>query len=51
MAIEHRSSDWTEYKMVYDDPHRQVEPAEREIATVDDVLAALREQGIIESVG
>jgi predicted O-methyltransferase YrrM len=51
VAIEHRSSDWTEYKMVYDDPHRQVEPAEREIATVDDVLAALREQGIIESVG
>jgi predicted O-methyltransferase YrrM len=51
VAIEHRSSDWTEYKMVYDDPHRQVEPAEREIATVDDVLATLRGQGIIDAVG
>ena len=45
MAEEYRADDWDRYKMVYDDPHRSLEPIDREIAVVDEALEALRAAG------
>jgi predicted O-methyltransferase YrrM len=47
MAAEYRSEDWDRYRMSYGDPHAELEPAEREIAVVDEALGALREAGAI----
>ena len=47
MAREYRSSDHSEYRMDYNDPHRQLEPPQREIAVVDEALAALQDAGVL----
>jgi len=44
---EFRTDDWNSYRMSYSEPHRELEPLEREIAVVDAALAALRGAGII----
>jgi len=51
MPITHYADDWQTYKMDYANPHRELEPAEREIAVVDDALGALRAAGILPSIG
>ena len=50
MATEYRADDWDAYRMDYKDPHRAVEPPEREIAVVDEALALLQAEGIIPHV-
>ena len=47
MACEYRSDDWDRYRMVYHDPHRQLEPPEREIAVVGAGLAVLHEAEVL----
>ncbi|MDK1032270.1 MAG: class I SAM-dependent methyltransferase [Planctomycetia bacterium] len=47
MASEYRSDDCDRYRMDYDDPHRAVEPVEREIAVVGEALDVLKGAGII----
>ncbi len=47
MARVYRADDWDSYKMVYREPHRAVEPPEREMAVVDAALAALVEAGAL----
>ncbi len=47
MAHAFRADDWDSYKMVYREPHRAVEPPEREIAVVDAALAVLVEAGAL----
>lgn len=47
MVCEYRSDDWREYRMDYADPHRALEPPEREIAVVAEALGALRRAGIL----
>ncbi len=47
MARESRAADWDRYKMSYRDPHRQLEPLEREVAVVGEALDALRDAGIL----
>ena len=47
MIREYRSHDWNDYKMVYAEPHRELEPLEDEITIVGDVLEVLLEVGII----
>lgn len=47
MTRTYRAEDWDCYRMDYRDPHRTLEPAEREIAVVDEALAALRSAGIL----
>ncbi len=47
MSREYRSSDWNDYRMKYSEPHREVEPPEREIAVVDEALDALKDAGVI----
>jgi len=47
MARVYRADDWDSYKMDYREPHRAVEPAEREIAVVDAALAVLVEAGAL----
>ena len=47
MSTQYISDDTTEYRMVYDRPHRPLEPIEREIAVVEGALAALCGAGII----
>lgn len=47
MASTHRADDWDSYKMDYHNPHRPVEPPEKEIAVVGDALAALHQAGIL----
>lgn len=41
------ADDWRDYKMDYNDPHRAVEPLEREVATVGAALQALVESGLL----
>ncbi|MBN1673811.1 MAG: hypothetical protein JXR37_22375, partial [Kiritimatiellae bacterium] len=38
---------WAEHKMVWREPHRELEPLEREIEVIDAALAALVEAGIL----
>jgi predicted O-methyltransferase YrrM len=45
--LEFRAPDWDSYKMVYKEPHREIEPPEAEIAIVGQTLAALRAAGIL----
>jgi predicted O-methyltransferase YrrM len=47
LICQFRAPDWDTYRMDYRDPHRAIEPLEREIAVVDEALAALQEAGII----
>ncbi|HUT33014.1 MAG TPA: class I SAM-dependent methyltransferase [Planctomycetota bacterium] len=42
-----QSDDWQSYKMDYGQPHRALEPLEKEIAIVDAALAELRSAGIL----
>ena len=41
MNLEYRSDDWDTYPMVTKEPHRELEPLEKEIAVVDDALDLL----------
>jgi predicted O-methyltransferase YrrM len=43
----HRSADWDRYRMSYREPHRELEPPQREIEVVGEALEALREAGIL----
>jgi len=47
MAEMFRTDDQDTYRMEYGDPHRELEPLEREIAIVDDALAALQAAGVL----
>ncbi len=47
MSLEYRSDDWDEYSMDYRNPHRELEPLEREIAVVDGALRVLVEAGAL----
>jgi precorrin-6B methylase 2 len=47
LAHRHQADDWNQYQMEWREPHRCLEPAAREIATVDDALAALVTAGIL----
>lgn len=47
MAQEYRSDDWNDYRMNYAEPHLALEPLEKEIAVVDDVLGLLQGMGIL----
>lgn len=38
---------WREYDVRWHEPHRQIEPEERETAIIDDALAALADAGIV----
>jgi len=38
---------WQEYKIVYSDPHKPLEPLDREIETIDAALAELVDAGIL----
>lgn len=47
MASVYRSSDWDRYQMDYHDPHKAVEPLEKEVAEVGAALALLSQAGIL----
>ena len=47
MAETYCSEDWDRYRMDYHHPHRALEPLAREIAVVDEALAALRAAGVL----
>ncbi|HOT37775.1 MAG TPA: class I SAM-dependent methyltransferase [Candidatus Latescibacteria bacterium] len=47
MPAEFRSPDWDSYRMDMHDPHRELEPLEREVRIVDQALERLRAAGII----
>ena len=47
MARTHQVDDYLDYKAEWKDPHREVEPLEREIEVVDGALATLVEAGIL----
>ncbi|MFC1805893.1 O-methyltransferase [Planctomycetota bacterium] len=47
MAREFRADDWESYRMVYGEPHRELEPPERETAIVAGALAVLVEAGAL----
>lgn len=47
MARVFQADDWQSYKMDYRQPHRAVEPIEKEIAVVDAALAEMHEAGIL----
>lgn len=50
MFREYRSNDWQDYTMSFNDPHRVIEPLEKEIAIVDEALMVLKEEGIIPHI-
>lgn len=47
MAQTYEAADWTSYKMNWYDPHRQIEPLEREVSIVDEALSRLVEAGVL----
>ena len=47
MAQTYRSVDWNEYRMDYAEPHRELEPLQREIAVVGEALRLLEADGIL----
>ncbi len=47
MVQEYRSPDWNEYLMDYVKPHLTLEPLDKEIALVEDVLSLLVKEGIL----
>jgi predicted O-methyltransferase YrrM len=47
MATEFRTQDWDRYRMRYEDPHRELEPAEAEVDVVRQALEALRAAAVL----
>ncbi len=47
MAGSYQSEDWETYRMDFGNPHRELEPAAREIAEVEAALEALRAAGML----
>jgi len=47
MAREYRSDDWKDYRMAMNDPHKVLEPLEKEIKTVGEALEVLKEVGVL----
>ena len=47
MSHEYRAPDWDQYRMDYQRPHEALEPLEKEIAVVDEALAALCDVGAL----
>lgn len=47
MANISQASDWQRYKMVFNDPHQELEPLEKEIAVVEKCLEDLVSSGIL----
>jgi predicted O-methyltransferase YrrM len=47
MAFVYSADDSATYRMDTHDPHREIEPLDREVAVVDDALAALVDSGIL----
>ena len=47
MTFEYQVDDWQTYRMVMDDPFRELEPLEREVAVVAGALEALRTAGVL----
>jgi len=46
-AEKYASDDWDRYKMVYREPHKVLEPMDKEIAVVGQALDALRTAGVL----
>ena len=49
MATTYQSETWNTYRMDYANPHREIEPREREIAEVEAALGALCNAGLLPS--
>ena len=47
MSHEYRAPDWDQYRMDYHQPHEALEPLQKEIAVVDEALAALCDVGAL----
>ena len=47
MTSEYRTDDWDTYRMAFDDPHRELEPMDREITVVDGALQVLHQAGLL----
>jgi len=47
MALTYEAEGWQTYRMEYADPHRELEPLEREVAVVDAALQVLCDAGIL----
>ncbi|MBN1582292.1 MAG: hypothetical protein JXA89_16420 [Anaerolineae bacterium] len=47
MARVYEADDWRQYNMSWYDPHRQIEPLEREIEIVDEALGVLVQAGVL----
>jgi predicted O-methyltransferase YrrM len=47
MADVYEAPDWRKYQMSWHDPHRNLEPLEREVVVVDEALTTLVEAGIL----
>lgn len=47
MAQIYRSEDWDQYRMDYQNPFREIEPLDREIAIVSEALDVLHQAGIL----
>ena len=47
MARTFRTDDWNSYRMDYKDPHRALEPLEKETAVVGEALDALQQEGVL----
>ena len=47
MARTFRTDDWNSYRMDYNDPHRTLEPLEKETAVVEEALDALQQEGVL----
>jgi len=48
MARAYEADGWRGHEMSFGDPHRTLEPLEREVAAVDGALACLVEEGVLE---
>ena len=47
MSRTFQSEDWNTYRMDYHNPHCELEPIEKEIATVDAAVKVLQEEGVL----
>ena len=47
MPTTYQSLDWSDYRMVYSDPHKELEPLDQEVAIVDGALSVLRAEGVL----
>jgi predicted O-methyltransferase YrrM len=47
MAFAYQGDGWRDYQMNWYDPHRQLEPPEREINVIDEALGTLVEAGVL----